>query len=283
LPVKEPYFRRSECLLAGYFLYAAIVAFAFHVRAPIPALTLVLNLTVIAGFAILAHADRLRRGPVLGVMRDWYVLALMPLCYREMGWFAQPHRDFRLENLFVSWDRVVLRDWGVHRAIEFLGPVVPSILEISYALVYALAPFSVAMLYIYRRRPRVDRFLFPFALGVLLCYVQFPFWPSEPPRAVFPGQDFPGFDTIFRRFNWAMLGAYGIHTSVFPSAHVAGAFGAAFAMIRTLPEHKWVGRSLLALAVLIATATFYGRYHYLADGVAGLAMCLVALAISSRW
>jgi membrane-associated phospholipid phosphatase len=146
-------------------------------------------------------------------------------------------------------------------------------------LTYALAPFAVAMIYVYRRRERVDRLLFPFLLAVLLCYVQFPFWPSEPPRTVFPGEDFPSVITVFRKFNWAMLSGYGIHTSVFPSAHVAGAFGVAFATIRALPEHPWVGRLLLVIAVLIATATVYGRYHYLADAVAGFFMCLLAFGL----
>jgi membrane-associated phospholipid phosphatase len=275
--------RRSEWLLAAYFTYTAVLAmFVLPVRPPIPILTAILNLTIVAGFALVAYADSFRRGMLLGVVRDWFPLALILLCYREMGWFAQPHLSFRLENLFIRWDHVLLRDAGVHDAIESLGPVLPAILEIAYSLTYALAPFAVAMLYIYRRRERVDRFLFPFLLGVLLCYVQFPLWPSEPPRVVFPGQDFPSVHTIFRQFNWWMLGGYGIHTSVFPSAHVAGAFGAAFGMMRALPEHPWVGRFLLVMAVLIAAATVYGRYHYLADALAGFAMCLLARGCS-RW
>jgi membrane-associated phospholipid phosphatase len=152
--------------------------------------------------------------------------------------------------------------------------------------VYALAPFAVAMLYVYRRRERVDRFLLVFVTGVLLCYFQFPFWPSEPPRVVFFGQDFPAYDTIFRRFNWWMLGAYGIHTSVFPSAHVGGAFAAAFGIWRAMPERRWLRRFLLTMAVLIAAATVYGRYHYLADAAAGLAMALAAAGIAwaaERW
>jgi membrane-associated phospholipid phosphatase len=182
--------------------------------------------------------------------------------------------------MFIRWDRVLLRDWGLHRAVEALGPVLPSVLEIAYTLTYELAPFGVAMIYVYRRRERVDRFLFPFVLAVLLCYVQFPFWPSEPPRTVFPGEDFPSVITVFRRFNWWMLGGYGIHTSVFPSAHVAGAFGSAFGMISALPEHPWVGRLLLIIAVLIATATVYGRYHYVADAVVGFAISVLAYGVS---
>jgi membrane-associated phospholipid phosphatase len=85
--------------------------------------------------------------------------------------------------------------------------------------------------------------------------------------------------TIFRRFNWFLLGGYGIHTSVFPSAHVSGAFAAAFGVRRALPEKPRVWHSLLAIAVLIATATVYGRYHYVVDAVAGFAVSVVALAL----
>jgi membrane-associated phospholipid phosphatase len=161
-----------------------------------------------------------------------------------------------------------------------MGPVIPSILEIFYALVYVLAPFAVAMLYVYRRREKVDQFLFIFAVG-LLCYAQFPFWPSDPPRVVFFGEDLPSYQTVFRRFNLWTLGNYGIHTSVFPSAHVAGAFGAAFGALRTLPDRPWVGRFLLIIPSLIAIGTVYGRYHYLSDAVAGLLVALVAVGFGA--
>jgi membrane-associated phospholipid phosphatase len=272
--------RRSEILLAVYFTYTAALALILPVRAQILTVTVLLNLCILAGYALLLYAWSLRHSEWLDIIRDWFPLPLTLLAYREMGWFAAPHISFHLENIFIRWDRVLLRDWGVHRAIESLGPVLPSILEIAYMLTYALAPFAVAMIYIYRRRERVEQFLFPFLLAVLLCYAQFPFWPSEPPRTVFPGEDFPTIITAFRRFNWWMLGGYGIHTSVFPSAHVAGAFGTAFAMISTLPEHRWVGRLLLVIAILIATATVYGRYHYAADAAAGFTIAVAAFRLA---
>ena len=53
-------------------------------------------------------------------------------------------------------------------------------------------------------------------------------------------------------------------------------------MIRLLPERKWVGRLLLGLAVSIAFATVYGRYHYTVDALAGFAVS-VATAVFSAW
>jgi membrane-associated phospholipid phosphatase len=36
------------------------------------------------------------------------------------------------------------------------------------------------------------------------------------------------------------------------------------------------------LAILIAIATVYGRYHYLVDAIAGIAMAILAFAITTR-
>jgi membrane-associated phospholipid phosphatase len=272
--------RRSEWVLAAYFTYTSILALTLPVRGAVASVTLAMNALVIAGCVLLAWAYSLRESPMLGIMRDWYPIPLMLLGYREMGWFAPAAHTFRLELTWIQWDRILLRQWGLSRAIELLGPVLPSLLEISYSLVYAVSTFSLAMLYVYRKRGRADALLFTALLGVYLSYAQFPFWPSEPPRTVFPGEDFPAYYTVFRKFNWWMLGGYGIHTSVFPSAHVSGAFSAAFAMVRLLPERKWVGRFLVVLATLITTATVYGRYHYAADAVAGLAIAVAAEAVS---
>jgi membrane-associated phospholipid phosphatase len=215
------------------------------------------------------------------MIRDWLPLCLVLFAYREMGWLALPHSDFRLEEHWVTWDRLVLRGGG-KSVIEAFGPALPAILEISYTLVHALAPFSIAVLYLYRHRDRVDRFLFVFVVAVLLCYAVFPFWPSEPPRAIFPGEEAPSYDTLFRSFNFWMLGRYGIHTSVFPSAHVAGAFSAAFGMRLALPEKKWVSQALGVIAVLIAIATVYGRYHYVGDAAAGFVVAVFALTAATN-
>ncbi len=268
--------RHCEWLLLGYFIYVAAAAHLLGISGSVPWVVTALNAVVLGGLFLLAYADRFRRTRWLGIVRDWYPYPLMLLGYREMGWFAQPRERFPLEEAWVVWDRVLLNDWGLKAAIEFLGPLLPSILEIAYSLVYAIVPFCMAALYLSGRRQRVDAFLFIFIAGIFGAYALFPYFPSEPPRAVFPGEDFPSYDTVFRRFNWLILGGYGIHTSVFPSAHTSGAFSAAFAMRMLLPERPWVGRALLALAVLIATATIYGRYHFAVDALAGFGVAVAA-------
>lgn len=192
-------------MILGFLVYAAVLAVALSVESSVRNPVILLNLAVLAAYSLLVHLDRRKPRLALSVTRDAVTQILVVLAYREMGWFAQPHLDHALETAWMTWDRAVLRRGG-KSVIEALGPVLPSILEISYGLVYTLAPFGVAMLYMYRRHERVDQFLFLFTLAVLLCYGQFPFWHSDPPRVLFPGEDLPFYNTIFRRFNLWMLG-----------------------------------------------------------------------------
>ncbi len=278
--LQPPSLRPPEIVFVVYFLYVVAVAVFHPVEGVLPRVAIV-NLLIVGGYAALARRPGSQR-PLATALRDWLPVGLIILAYKEMGWFAPASHTNELEDGWIVWDRVLLDDWGLRAAVESLGALGPSILEISYALVYAVAPLSVAVFYVYGKRSRLDTFLLPFVLATVLAYAFYPFVPSEPPRTVFPGQDLPGIETVFRRFNLWLLSGGGIHTSVFPSGHVAHLFGAGWGMLRALPEHKWVGRSLLVLAVLILIATVYGRYHYAVDSLAGLAVAGAALGITAR-
>ena len=179
----------------------------------------------------------------------------------------------------MEWDRAILYQGGLQRAIEALGAVVPAYLELCYLLVYAVAPFVVAILYFEHRRERVNGVLFLYLLGTLLAYALFPYFPSDPPRVAFGGSDMPNVITALRQLNLWMVGNYGIHSSVFPSAHVSSVFSAAWTLFAYLPERRRIGWGMLVYAASVALATVYGRYHYAADVAAGMAVSLVPAAM----
>ena len=264
-----------------YLTYAAIVSLFVDISPDLRVRALALNAVLIGAYFLMAFRLRGRSHPVWDVVRDWLPFLLGLLCYREMGWFAPAEHTYELERSWIVWDRLLLNDWGARDAIESLGPVIPAYLEICYTLVYVFAPCAMALMYGYGYRGEgSDRLLFIYLLGLLLSYSLFPYFPSEPPRAVYPGQDVPGVDTVFRQFNWWILSGGGIHTSVFPSAHVAASFSAAFGTFLIMRRGLWVPWALTAVAVGIFCATIYGRYHYAVDAVAGLGVSLVALGAS---
>lgn len=261
--------RRSEWAFIGYFAYTTAVSF-FR---PVTLQTCLVNCGVVLLIVSLAHKD--------WRLRDWLPIPLIYLSYREIGWFALPMTNHDMERGWMHWDKIILIDLGLRAAIESLGALLPAILEISYMLVSPIAFFGLAVLYAYGHRERADIFLFHFTMGLFISYSLYPLFPSEPPRTIFTGEYAPLIDTIFREWNWEILAANGIHTSVFPSAHVSGAIAAAVGLCRALPEHPWAGRTLSGLAFLITVATIYGRYHYAVDAAAGIVVAIVACCIAN--
>ena len=219
-----------------------------------------------------------RQSP-LSVARDAVSLALVVLAYREMGWFAQPHLAHTLEASWVTWDRMALRS-GVRAIIESIGPVIPSILEISYTLICAGA---VCHRPCCTRNRRAVKWWTSSCSSLPLgccCATRNSLFgrPIRAPRGKCPvARDLPSYTTPFRRFNIWITKAATASTPACSLAHVAGAFAAAFGASRALPERRWVSRFLFVIASLIAIATVCRRYHYLADALAGLLVALVAL------
>jgi membrane-associated phospholipid phosphatase len=270
--------RASELVIAIFFTWTTVLAFVLPISGHMRVRILLANALVLIVYLLLR---RIRAYSWAEIARDWTPQALAILAYKEMGWFAPERHTYHLEQEWIVWDRLLLDDLHGRALIEALGPVIPSMLELSYGLVYAVAPITMGVIYAAGLRRRADTFLTIYLLGLFLCYAQFPFWPSEPPRTVFAGQDLPSVHTIFRSFNLWLVGSYGIHTSVFPSAHVSGAFAAAFGIAYLMPRRRLVVVAYFFYAILVAAATVYGRYHYAVDAAAGFLVGVFAFPLGA--
>jgi membrane-associated phospholipid phosphatase len=271
--------RSAEWLLVIYFGYVAAISPRFPLQQQLVWRPFLVEVLVCAIFLALAYGESSEHVQLFSMTRDWMSVGLILLAYREMDWFSTLARNFDLELRWVEWDRTILYQRGLQRAVEALGALGPLYLELCYALVYAVAPFVVAVLWIQHRRARVNGAVFLYLLGTLLAYALFPYFPSDPPRVAFGASDLPNITTALRQLNLWLVSDLGIHSSVFPSAHVSSAFSAAWALFAFLPERKRYGWGMLVYAVSVAVATVYGRYHYAADAAAGLAVSLVPAAM----
>jgi membrane-associated phospholipid phosphatase len=261
--------RSSEQFLIVYFTYVAITAAWFF--SPV---TEVWKPWALAGAtAGILYCLSGRES----VWRDFAPAGFTLAAYREMNWFTPSTHDHHLEKVWVVWDRWLLNDYHLRAAIESLGALFPSYFELCYALVYAVAPASIAFLFVNHRRDRMNTFWIAYLTGTLGAYAMFPFFPSEPPRTVFPSADFPNVVTDLRQLNLWIVGGYGIHSSVFPSAHVSSALSAAWGLGAAIAERPWIGRLMAFYGFSVAIATVYGRYHYAADAVAGVGVSLLAI------
>jgi membrane-associated phospholipid phosphatase len=270
--------RSAEWLLIIYFGYVTAIAPRFSLAGQFVWRPFLVEGLVCALFLALAYGEWREHAAAFSILRDWVPVGLVLVAYREMDWFSSMPRNFDLELRWVAWDRTILYKWGWQHAMESLGAAGPLFLELCYVLVYAVAPFLVAVFYFQRKRERVNGAVFLYLLGTLLAYALFPYFPSDPPRVAFAGSDMPNVITPLRELNLWLVGDFGIHSSVFPSAHVSSAFSAAWALFAFLPERKPYGWGMLAYAAGVAVATVYGRYHYAADVAAGIGISLIPAA-----
>jgi membrane-associated phospholipid phosphatase len=267
--------RSSEWVVAGYFIYVALVAtFSGSLHAITAWETWALAAAIIGIIVVLTRFPKRGNSYARDLAPIFYTLA----AYREMNWFTPAVHAHRLEHAWIVWDRRILDDGHLREAIESTGTFLPGLLELCYALVYAVGLVALIAIFANRSRDRVNLFWLAYLVGTLGAYALFPYFPSEPPRVVFPDADLPRITTAIREFNLFIVGGYGIHSSVFPSAHVSSALSAAWGLLAAIPKRRWIGWLMFAYGILVAVATVYGRYHYAVDGIAGIAVSLVALA-----
>jgi membrane-associated phospholipid phosphatase len=268
--------RSSEWVVAGFFTYVALSAtWFFELRD-----ARVWKAWALAA-VIVAIIQILKRFPTRGrsYARDLAPIVYTLAAYREMDWFTPAVHAHRLERAWIVWDRRILDGGHLRAAIESTGALLPGFLELCYGLVYAVALVSLIAIFLNHCRDRVNLFWLAYLVGTLGVYALFPYFPSEPPRTAFPGADMPRITTAIREFNLFIVGGYGIHSSVFPSAHVSSALSAAWGLLAAIPRRRWIGWTMFAYGIVVAVATVYGRYHYAADGLAGIAVSLVALVV----
>lgn len=270
--------RSSEWLLLCYFAYAAAL---FAILRGASGLTywpvLVLLMVALLLFAVARLETYF---PVAtSRFRDFLPLGLTLAAFEEMTLFRPHHFYGRLERAWIHWDHLLLHDWHWRGAIESLGPAIPIYLELCYLLVYGLGTYCVIVLYVKGRRRDVDRFFLICLTGTLAAYALFPFFPSQPPRLLFPFLDAPTTSSWIRRLNLWILSRASNQAAVFPSAHVSSAFSAAWAMFLLLPRQRPFGWGVLVYAISVSVATIYGRYHYTIDVAAGFVVSLMAAAL----
>ncbi len=234
----------------------------------------------VATLVVVSALENGRRANSVGKLRDWLPVLYTLLAFREMELFVPLTATGHLETGWIALDKQLLVQWHVRSAIEYFGPIVPLFLEACYLFVYSLGGVCVGVFYLLRKRKLVANFWTVYWAGTLAAYALLPFFPSRPPRIVYPSIASPHVITWARRLNLTILNAGTIHLSVFPSAHVSSAFACAWAMFLFVPERKSLGWMFLLYALCVSAATIYGRYHYTADAIAGFAISLFAAAVA---
>jgi membrane-associated phospholipid phosphatase len=256
--------RSSEWVSFVYF--AALTALAW--LRPVPAARRV-QITTIGLVSCLAVVALARFAPPL--VRDWAPPLVILTGYFLSGrFFVGPSSPF--EEWLIAWDRRLLGDPPTRFARW--PRVLLAYLEIVYMGCAALVPAGFALLAWTGRGSRADSYWTLVTAAEFGSFLSLGFIQTRPPwmverKAVLQ-------DRSIHRAASIMVEHLTIRANTFPSGHVAGSLAVALAVMRVMPGP---GLVLLILAASIAVACIVGRYHYIVDVLAGVALTVAIWSV----
>lgn len=258
--------RASEWIIIAYFAYLAGAAAVVPDLGPWRRLQAIgIAATVLIGvFTVAAF------GTSVTVLRDW-----MPLVCLLAGYWLPALLVTSMDHEFERWLLALDRRWKITTITARAPRAAIELLEVAYLFCYPMVPFGFALLYLAGLQEESDRFWTAVLVAVFGCYGVLPWLPTRPPRAVEGAPVRPS--GLVKRLNLLVLGVASVQLNTFPSGHVAASLATALAVWASLPL---AGFALGLLAVAITLGSVFGRYHYAADAMAGVALALIGVAIS---
>jgi membrane-associated phospholipid phosphatase len=267
-----------EWVTAAYLAWLNAVLLVFHRNVAHAAMYTVVHVWLCLGIICLAWAAAHSKNPVLRFARSWYPLPLYIGFFEELrglvhmifpGWFDRWLIEF--DYGFAGVDPCV---W----LARFSSPAMNEFMQFAYMTYFLYLLILPAILYAHKDRLAYWTVMVSTAVAHYSVYViavlfpiESPYYSLAPLEAKSPGGYFTASIDFIERLAR-------VHGAAFPSAHVAGSMVALLAAYR---YRRWLFWVCLPFFVSMCVATVYGRYHYVADVLAGIAVGTIGFAAGS--
>ena len=212
--------------------------------------------------------------------RHWYPHLFFLFCFEELGRLVHLVQPGWQDAKLIAFDHWLT---GVHPAVwleQYATPARNDFMQFVYLTYFTYLLVVGGVLY-YRRDCRGYWSVMTYsAVGYGIGYVIAICFPIESPwfsmAGAWHGELRGGAATSVINF----IEHYGrVRGAAFPSEHVAGAVAAAWGAWR---HRRWLFWVMLPLVACMCVSTVWGRYHYVADVIAGMITGTLGYVIG-RW
>ena len=265
----------------AYMGWLNLIVLLCHRNIPHAAIYVAVHLAMcgcILGLAALAARSR---SETVRFIRHWYPLPLYIFFFEELGSFVHAIFPRWFDRWLVAFD---YRLAGTHPSVwlaQFSSPALNDYMQFGYMTYFLYLVILPAILYARREEAAFWTVMLSTAIANYSIYAIAVLFPIESPYyslAALEGKALPG------GFCTALIGLIErfarVHGAAFPSAHVAGSM---VAMLASWRYRRWLFWLCLPLFISMCVATVYGRYHYVADVLAGLIVGAIGFAIGARF
>jgi membrane-associated phospholipid phosphatase len=223
--------------------------------------------------------NRARPAGILGVVRDWHPLLLLPLLYKEVELLAAAIGDWRLTSAIPAWESALFAGQPSLYLSERLAFVpLSEYLHFCYLSQMIVIPAVAASWYVSGRRVAFGELLLMLSMVLLGSYLFFILLPVDSPYYVSPRLGPPVSGHFFFDLVHQISARGGARGGAFPSAHVSGTVVVSLVAWR---HQRRLAYLLIPFTASVMIATVYGRFHYVLDALAGAALA-IAVGVAYR-
>ena len=259
-----------EQVTFAYIAWLEALLLTFHHNIPHAAKFAALHLAIAATIAQLAKSAASTQNPAIQFARSWYPLPLYIFFFEELQHLVHAIFPTWFDSWLIQFDH---RLAGVHPSVylaRYATPALNDAMQFAYMTYFLYLVILPAILYAQKNSKAFWTVMTSTAIAHYSVYVIAILFPIESPYfalaslnpAPLNGGAFTATIELIEHFGR-------VHGAAFPSAHVAGSMVAILAARRYKPWLFWL---CLPFFVSMCVATVYGRYHYIADVLAGLAV-----------
>ena len=212
--------------------------------------------------------------------RHWYPHLFFLFCFEELAKLVHLVNPGWQDAKLIAFDYWLT---GVHPALwleQFSTPARNDFFQFAYLTYFTYLLIVGGVLYWRRDWEAYWATMTYSAAGYAIGYCIAMFFPIESPWFAMAGMwhgDLQG-GAVTATINF--IEHFGrVRGAAFPSEHVAGSVAALWGAWR---HRRWLFWTLLPLALCMCVSTVWGRYHYVADVLAGVATGTLGYAIG-RW
>jgi len=229
-----------------------------------------IHIAVAFGILCLALAAQRTQNKLTHFARHWYPLPLYIFFFEELQGLVHAISPNWFDRWLIRFDFNLA---GIHPSLwlaQFATPALNDFMQFAYMTYFLYLVILPAILYAQRECLAFWTVMVSTAIAHYSVYVIAILFPIESPHyslASLQSKPLTG-GACTAVIN--LIEHFGrVHGAAFPSAHVAGSM---VAIVASLRYRRWLFWVCLPFFASMCVATVYGRYHYVADVLAGIAV-----------
>ena len=264
-----------EWVTFSYLAWLVAVLITRHAHIANAPSLIALHLAIAAAIATLAVVvARHPENSALHFARSWYPLPLYIFFFEELQSLVHVFFSRWFDRYLIAFDFNFAQ---VHPSVflaQFATPALNDAMQFCYMTYFLFLVLLPAILYVQQERRAFWTTMTATALAHYSVYVMALLFPIESPYFSLAslntnplvGGPFTATIELVEHFGR-------VHGAAFPSAHVAGSMVAVCALHRYRPRLFY---ACFPFFIGMCISTVYGRYHYVADVLAGIALGALA-------